>query len=124
MTVPPSDQIVTKAPDLANPGPILGRVLGYGSRASVIVIAVGFILALAQNEQGGIGIRPAALVTALEHGHGTGILGLGMALLIATPIAREAFALRFFAQHDERAFVILSAIVLALVVCSSLIGGH
>jgi uncharacterized membrane protein len=124
MTVPPIDHVATKSRELANPGPILGRVLGYGSRASVIVIAVGFILALVQNEHGGVGLKPAALVTAIEHGHGTGILGLGMALLIATPIAREAFALRFFAQHEERAFVVLSAIVLALVVCSSLIGGH
>jgi uncharacterized membrane protein len=124
MTAPLAGEPPVKPPIPANPGPILGRVLGYGSRASVLVIAVGFAVALAQNERGGSGQRPAALLTALEHGHGTGILGLGMAILIATPIAREAFALQFFARHQERAFVVLAAIVLALVLCGTLIGAH
>ncbi len=114
----------TKPGELSNPGPILGIVLGRGSRLSVFVLAVGFAIALATNQRGGVGLRPAALATALEHGRGTGILGLGMAILVATPIAREATALAFFVRHGERAFAVLAGIVLALVVCSLLIGGH
>lgn len=48
---------------------------------------------------------------------------LGLLLLIATPVARVAFSMAAFALERDRTYVILTAIVLA-VLLYSLIGPH
>ncbi|MDB5075898.1 MAG: hypothetical protein JWO42_2077 [Chloroflexi bacterium] len=107
-----------------NPSPVLGKVLGYGARVSVALFVVGFVLSLIQGEHGGKGLNAGALRHSLEHGTGTGVVGLALAVLIATPVVREAVALVLFARAKERPFVVLAAIVLALVGLSVLIGSR
>lgn len=107
-----------------NLGPALGTVLRYGSRLSIVVLAAGLALALARGERGGTGLRPGALVTALQHGHGAGVLGIGVGILIATPIVRDATALALFLRHGERAFAVMTGIVLLLVTLTLLLSGR
>jgi uncharacterized membrane protein len=50
--------------------------------------------------------------------HGRGIIQFGLMLLIATPIARVAFAIFGFAAERDRMYVIVSTIVLAVLLYS------
>jgi len=52
---------------------------------------------------------------------GRGIIQLGLLLLIATPVARVAFAVLAFARTGDRLYVIVSLVVLTLLL-ASLIG--
>ncbi len=52
---------------------------------------------------------------------GTGIIQLGLLLLIATPVARVAFSIFGFAAEHDRMYVVIASIVL-LVLAYSLIG--
>ena len=53
--------------------------------------------------------------------HGQGIIQLGLVLLIATPVARVAFALWGFAAERDRMYVIFTGVVL-IVLLYSLLG--
>jgi uncharacterized membrane protein len=107
-----------------DPSPILGWVLGYGARLSVLILVVGLAVTLFQGETGGAGIRPDVMLQALTRGKGLGILGLGIAVLIVTPVLRETAALVLFNRSRERAYTVLSVIVLALIALSVLIGSR
>jgi uncharacterized membrane protein len=50
--------------------------------------------------------------------HGRGIIQLGLLLLIATPVARVAFAAGAFAAERDRLYVVVALIVLVILVCS------
>ena len=50
--------------------------------------------------------------------HGRGIIQLGLLLLIATPIARVAFAIFGFAAEHDRMYVVISSFVLAVLLYS------
>jgi uncharacterized membrane protein len=53
--------------------------------------------------------------------HGTGIIQLGLLLLIATPVARVAFSIFGFAEEHDRMYVIITIVVL-LVLIYSIVG--
>jgi uncharacterized membrane protein len=53
--------------------------------------------------------------------HGQGIIQLGLVLLIATPVARVAFAIWGFAAEEDRMYMIFTGIVL-IVLLYSLLG--
>ena len=52
-----------------------------------------------------------------------GVIQFGLLLLIATPLARVAFSVLAFALQHDRAYVIVTLIVFAVLI-SSLIGGR
>lgn len=56
------------------------------------------------------------------HGDGRAIIGWGLLLLIATPVARVVFSIIGFAMERDRLYVIVTVIVLA-VLMFSLFGG-
>ncbi len=58
------------------------------------------------------------IVSGAMHGRARSIIQLGILLLIATPVARVAYSLAGFALERDRAFVLVSAIVLAILVYS------
>jgi uncharacterized membrane protein len=60
--------------------------------------------------QGAIGLRPRSIIQ------------LGLLLLIATPILRVAFSLVGFAIERDRAYVIITSIVLAVLLYSLISG--
>lgn len=61
------------------------------------------------------------VIQSVLHGHGRGLIQLGLLFLILTPIARVAFAIVGFALERDRQYVVFTVIVLA-VLLYSLIG--
>jgi len=54
----------------------------------------------------------------LRHGHNRSVIQLGLLLLIATPVARVAFAAVAFALERDRTYVAISLIVLCTLLYS------
>ncbi len=53
----------------------------------------------------------------------SGIIQLGLLILIATPIARVAFSIYAFAREHDRMYVIFSVVVF-LILMFSILGTH
>ena len=112
---------------------LLGNLLRGGVLLAAAVGIIGGALFLARHGLEPAGHRvfhgePAELrsVRAIVAGavalHEAAIVQLGLLLLIATPVARVAFSLVTFILQRDRAYVIVTLIVLALLVFS-LAGG-
>lgn len=108
---------------------LLGNVLRAGVLLSALVVVIGGVAYLAAH-----GMEPAAygaftgepadltgaravLRTALSL-RGTGIIQLGLLILIATPVARVAFAVAAFARGRDWLYVVVSLIVLTVLVAA------
>jgi uncharacterized membrane protein len=57
---------------------------------------------------------------SVRGGHGRGLIQLGLLLLIATPVARVAFAVVAFVLEEDRLYVGVTLIVLAVLLLSLL----
>ena len=112
---------------------LLGRVLRAGVVLAAVVVAAGGGIYLGRHArdvpaygvfQGEPGdLRSiAGVISAARTFDGRGVIQLGLLLLIATPIARVAFALAGFARQKNWMYVGISAIVLGLL-AYSLAGG-
>jgi uncharacterized membrane protein len=104
---------------------VIGRVLQIGVFIATVVVVAGTIGLL--SAQGGsivdhrvfVGAAPAlrsigSIVRGALAGRPDAITQLGLVLLIATPIARVALTLGAFLIQRDRLYVVLTAIVLAL----------
>ena len=111
---------------------IVGNLLRIGVSLSAAVVVFGAIIYLTRH--GGARAdyhvfrgEPSELKTlsGILHSafafHGQGIIQLGLVLLIATPVARVAFALWGFAAERDRMYVIFTGVVL-IVLLYSLLG--
>ena len=65
----------------------------------------------------------AGIVREAGSGHGQAIIQVGLLLLIATPIARVAFAGYLFARRRDMSYVVITLIVLGCLL-ASLFSGH
>lgn len=111
----------------------IGNLLRVGVATAGAVVLVGGVLYLARHgteapsyhvfrgEPSQFRSVGGILGSAAQRG-GRGIIQLGLLLLIATPIARVAFAALGFAMERDRAYVVVSLIVLATLLFS-LAGG-
>ena len=120
--IPPAQS--PSVPKPWSPNLALARVLRGGARLSSVILAIGLIWALFGGERGGKVLRPGDILDALRHGHGSGIIGIGLIALIATPVVREAMALTLFSRRRERGLAWLAGAVLALIVLSLIIGAR
>jgi uncharacterized membrane protein len=122
---PPRDEAVEQ---------LLGNLLRAGVVLAAVVTAVGGILYLAQYGGMPAGHRvfagePAELRSVRDIIAGAlalrsrSVIQLGLLLLIATPIARVAFALLAFARQRDGSYVLISALVLGLLLFSLGRGG-
>jgi uncharacterized membrane protein len=108
---------------------LLGRLLQVGVAVSAAVVLAGGAVYLVRHG----GARPhygrfvgesAELrsVTGILHAtaavQGRAIIQLGLLLLIATPVARVAFSLVAFLRERDRAYVLITSFVLALLLVS------
>ena len=64
----------------------------------------------------------AGIVRAAARGSGRGLVQLGLLLLVATPVARVVFSVGAFLAQRDRAFVLITLVVLSLLLYS-LLGG-
>ena len=112
----------------------IGHLLRTGVLIAAMVVFVGGVLYLNQNRGPrpdyatfhgvAAGLRsPAGVIRQLPTGDSNAIIQLGLLLLIATPIARVAFAAFGFSAEKDWLYVVISLIVLA-VLTYSLLASH
>ena len=85
----------------------LAWLLGLGSSVSCVIIAAGLVAPIL-----GIGARPAA-------GH---LVLIGIAVLVALPTLRVATMAVWFLFHRDFDFALIAALVLVIIVGSTLLG--
>lgn len=113
---------------------IVGNLLRAGVLLSALVVFAGAIVYLIHH-----GISPAdyhifrgepadlrslgGITHEAFRGSGRGIIQFGLLMLIATPVARVAFAAWGFAEERDRMYVVFTLIVLAVLLYSLLGSG-
>jgi uncharacterized membrane protein len=122
-------------PDEASLEEQLGRLLRFGVVASALVLLIGGAVYLTRHSHEPVPdrrvftpeppefSRPGAIVRAALAGRGRAIIQLGIVLLIATPILRVAYSVLAFARRRDRAYTLITLIVLA-VLLYGLLSGH
>jgi uncharacterized membrane protein len=94
---------------------LVTRVLVVGIAVSVTLMAVGLVLGLIDAEGMPSGVVPLAeLPSALARLDPAAYLSLGLIALIATPFVRVAGSIAAFAREHERRYVLVTAVVLAV----------
>lgn len=116
---------------------IISTVLRAGVMISLLLVAVGIALSLIQhhswlNDPAAMTRRLANdrfvpshisdVTSGLAKGDGQAIVMLGLLALITTPVTRVAFSIAIFAYQKDRAFVWITALVLALLALSFFLG--
>ena len=113
---------------------IVGNLLIAGVLLSGFVVAVGAAIYLIRHglapagyhvfrgEPSDLRSAPGIVHSALRFS-GRGIIQLGLVLLIATPVARVAFAIWGFAEEHDRLYMIFTGVVLIILLYSLLGSG-
>jgi uncharacterized membrane protein len=113
---------------------MIGNLLRIGVSLSAFVVALGGVVYLARHghspadyhvfrgEPSEFRSLPGIVHSAFTF-HGRGIIQLGLLLLIATPVARVAFAIWGFAAEHDRLYMVFTGIVLVVLLYSLLGSG-
>ena len=112
---------------------VMSRILLLGVATAAVIVALGGAYYLVryggQVPRYGLFVgEPAPLrslsgiVSAAVSLHSRGIIQLGLLLLIATPIARVTFSVAAFARQKDYLYVVVTAIVLAVLAYNLLVG--
>ncbi len=102
---------------------LIGNVLRGGVLLSVAVILTGISYFYVQRMMGMLhhptfpDTLPAVL-TGLAHGNALAIVMLGLIILLATPVVRVAVSIAAFAIEEDRTYVIITTLVLAILLFS------
>ena len=113
---------------------MIGRLLQIGVLISATIVLIGGTMFLIQHGRAPVGFHdfsttptPLWSLGGIIHGalalDSASIVQLGLVLLIATPVMRVALTLVAFAVQRDRLYVMLTALVLALLLYG-LIRGH
>ena len=108
---------------------LVGRLLRIGVLISAVVVAAGGAFFLVQHHADPVSYNTfhgeSAELRSLRgicnmalHLQSTGIIQLGLLILIATPIARVALAALGFYLEKDRVYVVVSLTVLAILIFS------
>ncbi len=108
---------------------IIGNLLRAGVILSALIVVAGGIVFLLRHGGEPAGHKTFAgeperlrslggIVRDALAGHGRGIIELGLLVLIATPVARVAFAVVAFALQRDRLYVAITLVVLSVLVYS------
>jgi len=116
---------------------IIGKVLRYGVIISASVVILGTIgLAISQGSSGttglldynqnavphdGIEVSLSGLLNGIVSFAPFSWIELGVIILIATPVARVLISVFLFAAEKDRLYVLITAVVLALLLFSMLV---
>lgn len=116
---------------------VISHTLRAGVIISIVVVVLGAVLSfihhpdyLTSTDQLKRLTEPGAafphtladLASGLRSLRGQAIIGIGLLLLIATPVARVAISVVAFAYQRDRTFVIVTSSVLALLMLSFVLG--
>lgn len=108
---------------------IIGRLLQTGVLLAAAIVVAGGALYLAHHSSdpvdyrafvpGSGGLRTlSGMARSAAHFQSEGLIQFGLLLLIATPVARVAFALVGFALERDRLYTVVSLIVLLILAFS------
>jgi uncharacterized membrane protein len=108
---------------------IIGTLLQVGVLLSAALVLAGGIWLLVESGSGrpayqrfdplNAALRtPAGVIASLRHPSPQSIIQFGLLLLIATPVARVILSLAAFAFQRDRVYVVVTAIVLAVLAYS------
>jgi uncharacterized membrane protein len=108
---------------------IIGNLLRAGVALAAAVVLGGEMWHIAQMGSGLANYKvfrgepselrsAAGVLRGVCQGHSPDLIQLGLLLLIATPVARVAFCVWAFAAQRDRAYVVITLIVLAALVLS------
>lgn len=108
---------------------VISGVLRGGVLLSAGLIALG-VLVYYVRAFTGLGVAPAhtiphsvgAALTAALGGHPTGIIALGLLVLLATPVVRVAVSIVAFALEHDWTYVAITTVVLLILLLSFLTG--
>ena len=104
---------------------LMGRLLQIGVLLASAVVLVGAVIYLFQHGHGRTSYgtfhsepatlrQPGALLRSIAHADPEAIIQLGLLLLIATPVARVAFAVVAFTIQRDKLYIAVSLLVLAV----------
>lgn len=95
------------------------RVLRWGFRVSVTIIAVGLLIAVARGEAlpNTLG-TPADIVPDIRDGRAEGVIGLGILAMILTPFTCACVLAGTFWQQGDRRYAGISALVVGILLIS------
>ena len=110
---------------------VIGNLLRAGVLLAAAIVFVGGILYLARAHAQHVNYRVfvvgggstrtlPGIVRSAMHLDSEGLMQFGLILLIATPVARVAFAMVGFALERDRLYAVVSLIVLAVLAYSLL----
>jgi uncharacterized membrane protein len=102
---------------------LIPKMLKGGLNLSMLLLVAGIAVRMAFGAHEGPHVSLATLPEALLALDPEGLMGLGVLVLIFTPIARVVASLGFFARARDRPYVALTLIVLVNLVAGALIGG-
>ena len=112
---------------------MIGRLLQVGVLIAAAVVLLGGVMLLVQHGRAPVEFRTFSTATSPLQGlagivrgalalDSMAIVQLGLVLLIATPVMRVALTLVAFALQRDRLYVVLTAVVLALLLYGLLWG--
>ncbi len=102
----------------------IGRLLSAGSYAAIVLLAIGFGLMLLQGIDplaGGPAFDIRALVGDLLALRPTGVLWLGLIVVLATPSARVVASLIGYRRQGEWRMAFVAALILLVILLSVLV---
>lgn len=113
---------------------LMGLLLRFGVVCASTVVLCGGAFYLQDHARQPVSYRaftahpvnlrhPAEWATGIAHGDAASIIVVGILLLVATPIARVAFALVSFAIERDLLYVSISVVVLAVLLWGLANGG-
>ncbi len=115
---------------------VVGPVLRCGALLSVALIGTGLALLAALSRLaperlsalGGVGGQrvlhtPTELLSGLGAADPTALIGLGLLVLIATPVVRVASTVVYFAWKRDRAYLAITGFVLLVLLAGFFLGG-
>lgn len=134
-TPPPAASValIEEAPDrdalVRRAEVVISNVLRGGVLISAITITAGVLLFYIRSAQTAQGLLDhpfphtlAAVLSGLALGDPIAIIALGLLLLLATPVVRVAVSIFAFALERDWRYVAITALVLAILIASFLLG--
>jgi uncharacterized membrane protein len=101
---------------------LIPKMLRWGLRVSVALLALGVLVRLAAGPHDGPPVSLFTLPQALLALDPQGLMGLGVLVLILTPIARVFASLGYFAKAGDRPYIALTLIVLLNLALAAAVG--
>jgi uncharacterized membrane protein len=130
----PSTQELAR--DSAGPEVLISNLLRSGVVLSLTLVSAGMLLTFVHHPDYFSSAQALQRLTAPEHAphgladvlmgvesvQGQALVMVGLLVLIATPVVRVALSLLIFGRQRDRAFMMVTSVVLALLLVSFLLG--